>query len=90
MKDLIMKLLGYENINKIKIPEDYKRPRATKLQRKKEIYHTYKVLSEIIINEKNILIDGFCSYYLAKVWNIKYVKTRKVYNQKIYKTLWKI
>ena len=27
MLDLIMKLLGYENINKIKIPEEYKRPK---------------------------------------------------------------
>ena len=46
MLDLIMKLLGYENINKIKIPENYKRPREIKLQAKRHFYRKYGVLPE--------------------------------------------
>lgn len=44
MLDLIMKLLGYENINKIKIPEEYKKPREIKLQAKKYFYKKYGIL----------------------------------------------
>ncbi len=77
MLDLIMKLLGYENINKIKIPEDYKRPREIKLQTKRQFYKRYGVLPEIILDRSGMLVDGFCSYYIAKVWNLKYVKVRR-------------
>lgn len=77
MKDLIMKLLGYENINKIKIPNEYKKPREIKLQAKKHMYKKYGILPEIILDRNNVLVDGFCSYYIAQVWNIKYVKVRR-------------
>lgn len=78
MIDLIMKLLGYENINKIKIPEDYKIPKEIKLQAKKHFYKKYGILPEIILDRNNVLLDGFCSYYIAKVWNMTYVKIRRV------------
>jgi len=78
MLDLIMKLLGYENINKIKIPEEYKKPREIKLQAKKYFYKKYGILPEIILDKNNVLIDGFCSYYIAQVWNMTYVKIRRV------------
>lgn len=77
MLDLIMKLLGYENINKIKIPEEYKKPREIKLQRKRYFYLRYGVLPEIILNGSGILVDGYCSYYIAKAANWKYVKARR-------------
>lgn len=77
MLDLIMNLLGYENINKIKIPEDYKKPREIKLQAKRQFYRKYGVLPEIILAKSGMLLDGFCSYYIAKVWNLKYVKVRR-------------
>lgn len=72
-----MKLLGYENINKIKIPEGYKKTREIKLQVKRHFYRKYEVLPEIIQDRSGMLLDGFCSYYIAKVWNIKYVKVRR-------------
>jgi len=77
IRDLIMKLLGYENINKIKIPEGYKKPREIKLQAKRHFYRKYGVLPEIILDRSGMLLDGFCSYYIAKVWNLKYVKVRR-------------
>lgn len=78
MLDLIMKLLGYENINKIKIPEDYKKPKEIKLRAKKNFYKKYGILPEIILDRKNVLLDGFCSYYIAQVWSMTYVKVRRV------------
>lgn len=78
MLDLIMKLLGYENINKIKIPEEYKRPKEIKLRAKKSFYKKYGILPEIILDKNNVLLDGFCSYYIAQVWNMTYVKIRRV------------
>lgn len=77
MLDLMMKLLGYENINKIKIPEGYKKPREIKLNAKKHFYKKHGILPEIILDKNNVLLDGFCSYYIAQVWNIKYVKIRR-------------
>lgn len=77
MKDLIMRLLGYENINKIKIQDGYKKPREIKLKAKRHFYKKYGVLPEIILDRSGILVDGFCSYYIAKVWGIKYVKVRR-------------
>lgn len=84
MLDLIMKLLGYENINKIRIQEDYKKPREIKLEAKRHFYKKYGILPEIILDKNNILLDGFCSYYIAQVWDIKYVKVRRVKQCQIY------
>ncbi|MCI8618152.1 MAG: hypothetical protein HFJ60_08000 [Clostridia bacterium] len=78
LTDIVMKLFGYENINKIKIPEDYKKPREIKLQSKRNFYKKYGILPEIILDRNGTLVDGFCSYYIAKVYNQKYVKTRRV------------
>lgn len=77
MLDLIMKILGYENINKIEIRADYKKPREIKVQAKKAFYRKYGVLPEIILDKNNVLVDGFCSYYIARVWELKYVKVRR-------------
>ena len=76
--NLIMRIFGYKNIDKIIIPEYYRKPKRKKLQYKKEFYKRYGILPEIILDQNNILIDGFCSYYIAKVKNIKYVKVRRV------------
>lgn len=77
MLDLIMKLLGYANIKKIKIKDYYKKPRYNKLQAKKAFYRKYGLLPEIILDKNNVLVDGFCSYYIARIWELKYVKVRR-------------
>ena len=45
---------------------------------KKHFYKKYGILPEIILDKDNVLIDGFCSYYIAQVWNMTYVKIRRV------------
>lgn len=85
MIDFIMRLFGYENIDNIKIYNDYAKtpPRWKKLETKKWFYEaTGKFLSLIVI-EKNrtgewYLIDGYTSYLIAKEKNIKYVKVVRV------------
>lgn len=78
IQDTIWRLQGYLRLDEIKIPPYYTRPRKEKIERKKEFYRTYKVLPEIIVNENNVLVDGFCTYFLAAVWNWEYVKVMKV------------
>lgn len=78
IQDTILRLQGYIRLDEIKIPPHYTRPRKEKIERKKEFYRTYKALPEIIVNENNVLVDGFCSFFLAAVWNWKYVKVKKV------------
>lgn len=77
LTDIAMKVFGYENINKIAIPNGYKKPREEKLQAKRQFYKRYGVLQEIILDRSGMLVDGFCSYYIAKVWDLKYVKVRR-------------
>lgn len=38
----------------------------------------YRRSQQIILDKNNVLIDGFCSYYIAQVWNMTYVKIRRV------------
>ena len=79
MLDLIMKLLGYENIKKITISEGYKIPRADKLRCKLNFYKkTGKFQDKIIVNKENVLLDGYITYILSKWADIKYVKILKI------------
>lgn len=75
--DSFIQIFGYINIEKVKIKDGYKKPRLKKLEYKKDFYRNNKMLPEIILNRNNVLVDGFCSYYIAKVWNIKYLKFRR-------------
>lgn len=79
MLDLIMKLLGYENIKKITIPEGYKIPRADKLRCKLNFYkETGEFQDQIIVNKENVLLDGYITYILSKWADIKYTKVLKI------------
>lgn len=87
MIDFIMNLLGYENINKIKIPNDYKIPRTNKMKCKADFYNaTGQFQDKIIINKENILLDGYITLLLCKMAEKKYVKVLKIRcNQETYK-----
>lgn len=78
IKDTVLRLQGYVRLNEIKIPSYYTRPEQEKLEKKKDFYKRYKTLPQIIINENEYLVDGFCTYFLAAVWNWDYVKVRRV------------
>lgn len=79
MLDFIMKLLSYENIDRIKIPESYKIPRADKMKCKASFYATTgEFQDKIIVNKENILLDGYITYKICKWINKKYVKVLRI------------
>lgn len=79
MLDFIMNLFGYENVNKIRIPEGYKVPRADKIRCKLNFHNaTGKFQDTIIINNQNILLDGYITLIICKWAEIKYVKVLKI------------
>ncbi len=82
IKDIVLRLMGYVQLKEIHIPSYYIRPRKEKLDRKKEIYKKYKKLPQIMIDGNNVLVDGFCTYFLAVVWKWEYVKVKQVKSKK--------
>ena len=85
IKDKIMRLFGYENIENIKIPFEYTKtpPGKAKMKNKREFYELTRKFMELIIITKDwfddwYLIDGYTSYLIAKENNIKYVKVVRV------------
>jgi len=69
------------NIQDIKIPENFKNnpPRSKKMERKWEYYRQHNELKEeIVVNEYNILTDGYTSYLIAEADGIKKVKVTKI------------
>lgn len=92
MIEFIMNLLGFENINKIRVPEEYKIPRAEKLKCKVRFYNkTGKFHDKIIINNQKLLLDGYTTYLLCKWIEKKYVKVIKInaIHQDFYNELYK-
>lgn len=77
--DFIIRLLGGIDIDKIIIPEYYKRPGTEKLRKKKQFFIENGYFeSNIIIDENNNLIDGFTTYFIAKVYDFKYISVIRV------------
>lgn len=69
------------NIQDIKIPENFKNnpPKAQKMEKKWEYYRQHNELKEeIVVNEYNILTDGYTSYLIAEADGIKKVKVTKI------------
>lgn len=91
MLDVIMKLLGYININKIKIPGDYKIPTSDKLRCKMNFYTTTRKYQDtVVINKENIILDGYITYLLCKWAGKKYIKVVVMdCNHYTYKTLYR-
>lgn len=75
----IRKLLGYENIDNIKIPNKFKSPNDLKMQIKREYYNKYKKFqSKVILNKNSKLLDGYTTYLIAREKNIKYIKVTRI------------
>lgn len=65
------------DIDLIKIPENFVKPSKDKLNAKFEYYNKNKRFEvPIIINSKNVLVDGYTSYLIAKKNNLKTVQVR--------------
>lgn len=85
LKDKIMRLVGYENIENIHISWDFKKkpPRKVKMAEKTLYFIETGKLKEAIVIEKtgrwkNYIVDGYTSYLIAKKNNIKYVRVVRV------------
>lgn len=77
--DFILRLFGGIDIDKIIIPEYYKKPREEKLRNKKLFYLRNGYFeNNIIIDENNTLVDGFTTYYIAKLYEFKYIGVTRV------------
>lgn len=72
------------NIQDITIPKDYKKhpPRGNKMKEKWEYYRqNNKLKEEIIVNEHNVLIDGYTSYLIAEADGIKRLNVTKIISE---------
>ena len=79
MLDFFMRLLGYEKLENIKIPSEYRIPRSDKLRCKLNFYGaTNQFIDKIIINNQNVLLDGYTTHIISRWKNAKYVKVIRV------------
>lgn len=76
LKDLSMPNVVID-INLIKIPKHFTKPRKSKLNKRIEFYNKNKYFeAPIIIDPSNTLIDGYTSYLVAKKYNLKTVQAK--------------
>lgn len=65
------------DINLIKIPKKFTKPRKEKLDNRIKFYNKYKYFEvPIIIDPNNTLVDGYTSYLIAKKYNLKTVQAK--------------
>ena len=65
------------DLNNIKIPEKFTKPRKEKLNSRIQYYNKNKCFEvPIIIDPNNMLIDGYTSYLIAKKYNMKTVQAK--------------
>ncbi len=80
--NLILKILGMEKLNNIKIQKEFKKrpPKAMKMFERRTYYflHNHKFEVPIVINKDNELVDGYTSYLIAKEYKVKYVPVKRV------------
>lgn len=75
----LIRKLGYEYIDNIRINKRWKLPRKLKMKVKRYYYMLYGMYeSEIIIDKNNTLVDGYTTYLLEKEKGKKIVKVKRV------------
>ena len=73
--DKVIKKFGYMKLEEIIIPNNFKTPKAEKLQCKAKFYeYTGKFLDRVIVNNYGQLLDGYTTFFLAKAAKQKYIK----------------
>ena len=91
MLDFIMRLFGYENIRNIKIPTEYTIPGTKKIQCKATFFQTTRqFLDKVVVNNDNVLVDGYTTYILNKWLENEYIKVVRIDTSlQLYKTVYK-
>lgn len=77
-----MKLIRSFPLKDIVISEDFKStvPVSWKLQKKMEYYErTWKLPEDIVINDENVLIDGYTTYLTASRYGVTHVPVKRGY-----------
>lgn len=65
------------DIDLIKIPKKFTKPKKEKLSHRIEYYNKNKCFEvPIIIDASNMLVDGYTSYLIAKKYNLKTVQAK--------------
>lgn len=77
------KRLLKRNLNKIEISGAFKRcpPKEEKFERKLFEFKVSGKLDPMIVDENNVLVDGYCSYLIAKQ-NMSARRKAKIYRAK--------
>ncbi len=66
-------------VDKIRIPKYFTKPNKDKLARKEEYFLLSKgdFDADIVLDDNDFLVDGYCSYLLAQKYNIKVIKIKR-------------
>lgn len=81
MIEKIMKLLGKEKLNNIKIKKSFKKhpPKPNKMMAKWTFYQIYGTFEQpIVLDRDNYLIDGYTTYIMAITLGKRYMAVRRV------------
>lgn len=66
-------------LKKIKIDEDYRDPGVFKMMEREAYFIMHRKFAvPIVINKDNILVDGYTSYLIAKMYGKRIVKVKRV------------
>lgn len=66
----------------ITIPKHFRKPKKEKIEERKKYFESYKNFeTSIILNDKNVLIDGYTTYLIAKENKLSHVYIKRLYSR---------
>lgn len=66
-------------LKKIKIQDTYEKPNVFKMMEREAYFIMHRKLAvPIVINKDNVLVDGYTSYLIAKMYGKRIVKVQRV------------
>lgn len=67
----------------ITIPKHFRKPKKEKIEERKKYFKNYKNFeTSIILNDRNVLIDGYTTYLIAKENKLSHVYIKRVYKER--------
>ena len=69
-------------LDHITIPKHFRKPKKEKIEERKKYFESYKNFeTSIILNDKNVLIDGYTTYLIAKENKLSHVYIKRLYSR---------